>query len=524
MVSRHHNAGKFTEPVGPAWRGAPKLGRNALNPMDKPNVLFIAVDDLRTALACYGDGNARTPHIDRLAARGMVFQRAYCQQAVCNPSRASLMTGLRPDTIKVWDLKSHFRHELPAQLEDLPQFGGGTHFRGALPKVVTLPEYFKQHGYSSRSVGKIFHGSPQAQDPQSWSAEAVLNVVWKSADYLLPENQAPTAKRWPGYKMAATEAADAPDSAYGDGKVADATCKLIAEFGDDPFFLAVGFRKPHLPFSAPKRYWDRYDSGEISSPVCAEKPVGIPDFAWHNSVELRGYRDIPAAGPIPEALVRRLRHGYYACVSYMDAQVGKLVDALDARGLRENTLIALWGDHGYHLGEKALWSKTTNYELDTRAPLIISAPGADQGECDALVEFVDIYPTLLDCCGLPPRDDLEGLSLAPLLQQPNLPWKTAAFSQFPRPWTYRGEPEVMGYSMRTERYRYTEWQDFRSGGALERELYDHADSHAEIDNVAGDASYEQTLNDLSTRLRAGWRAALPEPPLASSTQLPGAAQ
>ncbi|MCY3780403.1 MAG: sulfatase [Chloroflexi bacterium] len=477
--------------------------------MDKPNVVLIAVDDLRTALGCFGDENAVTPHIDRLAAHGMVFQHAYCQQAVCNPSRASLMTGLRPDTIKVWDLKSHFRHELPARLADLPQFGWGTHFRNARPNVVTLPEYFKQQGYRARSVGKIYHGSPQAQDPQSWSDDAILNVVWKSADYLLPKNQAPAAERWPGYKMAATEAADVADCAYGDGKVAEVACNLLGDFGDEPFFLAVGFRKPHLPFSAPKRYWDLYERDAISAPENAQKPVGIPDFAWHNSKELRGYSDIPDEGPLPDDLIRQLRHGYYACVSYMDAQVGKLLDALDENGLHDNTIIVLWGDHGFHLGEKALWCKTTNYELDTRAPLIIAAPGMASGECDALVEFVDIYPTLVDCCGLPQRDDLEGLSLAPLLRQPKQPWKTAAFSQFPRPWTYRGEPEVMGYSMRTERFRYTEWQDFSSGAALERELYDHSVSHAEIKNLVEDTDYMQIVAELSRQLRAGWKAALP---------------
>ena len=503
------HTGQFSKQSDPACLGAPQHGRDAVKPMNKPNVLFIAVDDLRTALACYGDGNAKTPQIDRLAARGMVFQRAYCQQAVCNPSRASLMTGLRPDTIAVWDLKSHFRHELPARLGELPQFCGGTHFRGAKPDVVTLPEYFRRHGYLARSVGKIYHGSPLTQDPQSWSDDAILNVVWKSADYLLPENQAPEAQGWPGHKMAATEAADVADNAYGDGKVADAACKLMAEFGAEPFFLAVGFRKPHLPFSAPKRYWDLYDRAAISPPENAEKPLGIPDFAWHNSRELRGYADIPDSGPIPDDLVRKLRHGYYACVSYMDAQVGKLLDALEQRGLRENTVVVLWGDHGYHLGEKALWCKTTNYELDTRAPLIISAPGMASGACDALVEFVDIYPTLLDCCGLPQRDDLEGISMSPLLRQPKQPWKTAAFSQFPRPWAYRGEPEVMGYSMRTESYRYTEWQDFGSGAALERELYDHSISRAESANLVERAEYRQTVADLSRKLRAGWKAALP---------------
>ncbi len=477
--------------------------------MDKPNVLFIAVDDLRPALGCYGDGDAISPNIDRLAARGMVFQRAYCQQAVCNPSRASLMTGLRPDTTKVWDLKSHFRQELPAHLADLPQYCGGSHFRQANPDVITLPEVFKRHGYIARSVGKIYHGSPQAQDPQSWSDEAILNVVWKSADYLLPANQAGAAVSWPGFKMAATEAADAPDNAYGDGKVAEAACELIAGFGDSPFFLAVGFRKPHLPFSAPKRYWDLYERDAISAPQHAEKPTGIPDFAWHNSRELRGYADIPDEGPLPDDLIQQLRHGYYACVSYMDAQVGKLLDALEKHGYEDNTIVVLWGDHGYHLGEKALWCKTTNYELDTRAPLIISAPGMAAGECAALVEFVDIYPTLVECCRLPEREGLDGLSMTPLLRQPKQPWKTAAFSQFPRPWAYRGEPAVMGYSMRTERFRYTEWQDFRSGRALERELYDHSASHAEIKNLAGDAAYMRIVAELSRRLRAGWKAALP---------------
>ncbi len=477
--------------------------------MDKPNVLFIAVDDLRTALGCYGDSDAISPQIDRLAARGTVFQRAYCQQAVCNPSRASLTTGLRPDTIKVWDLKSHFRHELPASLARLPQFSGGTHFRHAQAAIVTLPQYFKQHGYIARSVGKIYHGSPQTQDPQSWSDDALYNVLWKSADYLLPENQAPAAERWPGFKRSASEAADVADTAYGDGKVAEAACNLLSEFDDNPFFLAVGFRKPHLPFSAPKRYWDLYERDAIAPPEKPEKPVGIPGFAWHNSKELRGYADIPDEGPLADELIRKLRHGYYACVSYMDAQVGKLLDALEQHGLSENTIIILWGDHGYHLGEKALWCKTTNYELDTRAPLIIAAPGMAAGECDALVEFVDIYPTLVDCCGLPPRDGLEGISLAPLLRQPKQPWKTAAFSQFPRPWAYQGEPAVMGYSMRTERFRYTEWQDFSSGVTLERELYDHSLSHAETKNLAEDANYMQTVTDLSSQLRAGWRAALP---------------
>ena len=471
--------------------------------MHKPNVLFIAVDDLRPALGCYDDENAISPHIDQLAARGLLFQRAYCQQAVCNPSRASLMTGLRPDTIKVWDLKSHFRHEVPPEWADLPQFTTGTHFRQARPDVVTLPQFFKQHGYHSQSVGKIYHGSPEAQDAPSWSVPETLNVVWKRNDYLLPENQGPPAKRWPGPKMSATEAADVADTAYGDGQVAAHTVRILADLQDRPFFLAVGFRKPHLPFSAPKKYWDLYERDRITSPQHPVKPTGIPDFAWHNAKELRGYNDIPDEGPLPADLIKRLRHGYYACVSYMDAQIGKLLTALDERGLTQTTIIILWGDHGYHLGEKALWCKTTNYKLDCRAPLIISVPGHEAGQTKALVEFVDIYPTLLEACGLPARPDLEGISLMPLFQHPDRAWKRGAFSQFPRPWTYQGEPAVMGYTMRTERYRYTEWVRFRTYQSLARELYDQEADSAEIRNLAEDPGYAGLVYKLGHQLRQG---------------------
>ena len=477
--------------------------------MSARNVLFIAVDDLRTALGCYGDPNAITPNIDRLAEGGMVFQRAYCQQAVCNPSRASLMTGLRPDTIKVWDLKSHFRQEVPSELADLPQFTTGTHFRETKPDVMTLPQYFKQHGYHTQSVGKIYHGSPEAQDPDSWSAPETLNVVWKRNDYLLPENQYEPVDKWPGPKMAATEAADVEDIAYGDGKVADAALEILNDIKDQPFFLAVGFRKPHLPFSAPLKYWNLYDPEQITPPENAEKPVGIPDYAWHNSRELRGHTDIPDDGPLSDALIKRLRHGYYACVSYMDAQVGKLLDALDQHNLADNTVVILWGDHGYHLGEKALWCKTTNYELDTRAPLILSVPGYEPSTSNALVEFVDIYPTLVDCCNLPERTHLEGISMMPLLEQPDRTWKQAAFSQFPRPWMYHGEPEVMGYTIRTDRFRYTEWVKFRTGESLACELYDHQIDQAEIYNVAENPVHYHDLETLRTMLRQGWQAARP---------------
>lgn len=419
------------------------------------------------------------------------------------------MTGLRPDTIKVWDLKSHFRHEVPPEWAELPQFTTGTHFRATKANVVTLPEYFKAHDYHTQSVGKIYHGSPEAQDRESWSVPETLNVVWKRNDYLLPENQSPPAERWPGFKMSATEAADVPDNGYGDGQVADHAVRILNDIKHKSFFLAVGFRKPHLPFSAPKKYWDLYDRDQIGPPQHSTKPTGIPDYAWHNAKELRGYKDIPNEGPLPDDLIRRLRHGYYACVSYMDAQVGKLLDALDTHGLTQNTIVILWGDHGYHLGEKALWCKTTNYELDTRAPLILSVPAYAAGTTDALVEFVDIYPTLLESCGLPSRNELEGISLMPLLDQPKRPWKQAAFSQFPRPWSYRGEPDVMGYTMRTDRYRYTEWVKFRTFQSLSCELYDHELDANEVRNLAQDPEQAELVHKLGKQLRRGWRGALP---------------
>jgi len=479
--------------------------------MSPMNVLFIVVDDLRTALGCYGDENAISPNIDRLAERGMRFDRAYCQQAVCNPSRASVLTGLRPDTTGVWDLKSHFRQELPPETAALPHMTTGTHFRRAQPDVVTLPQLFKQHGYHAQSVGKIYHGSPDMRDPESWSAPTLYEVVMNRDDsYVLPENHTAGEFPWPGPKMAATENADVADNAYGDGKVADAAIALLNALQDRPFFLGVGFRKPHLPFSAPKRYWDLYDREAISTPDHPEKPTGIPDFAWHQSAELRGYADMPKDGPLPDALVKRLRHGYYACVSFMDAQVGRVLAEVDRLGLAENTAVVLWGDHGYHLGEKALWCKTTNYELDTRAPLIVSTPGqARIGSTEALVEFVDIYPTLADACGLPLPAGLEGVSLAPLLAEPERPWKQVAFSQFPRPWFYQGQPEVMGYTIRTRDFRYTEWLDFSSRATLARELYDHTRDSAEVVNVADETRYADVVREHHRLLHEGWRAALP---------------
>lgn len=461
----------------------------------RPNVLFIAIDDLRPALGCYGDTIARTPNIDRLASRGIRFNRTYCQQAVCSPSRLSLMTGRRPDTICVWDLK--------------------THFREALPDVVTLPQHFKNHGYHTQSLGKVYHGSgPPSKDPPSWSVEARYDVAHEAkVRYANPENL-----KGKGLKRDATEAGRAEGSVYIDQIVCDAAVRALPALRKKgkPFFLAVGFRKPHLPFCAPKKYWDLYEPETIIPPESTEHPAGAPELAVRSWMELEGYRDIPKDGNIPPEKVRHLRHGYYACVSYVDALVGRLLDELDRLNLADDTVVVLWGDHGFHLGEQGLWTKANNYELATRVPLILSVPGqANRGAAtDALVEFVDIYPTLAEVCGLDEPAGLEGISLKPLLARPDCAWKPAVFSQFPRPLKgarYRGHGHFMGYAVRTRRYRYVQWQEWETGQAVARELYDHERDPNEMHNIAEEPDRADLLREMAGILEKGWKAAVPAP-------------
>lgn len=448
----------------------------------KPNILFIAVDDLRPQLGSYGDTVAITPNIDRLARMGVVFNRAYCQQAVCAPSRASVMTGRRPDATKVWDLK--------------------THFRKALPHVVTLPQLFKENGYDTRTVGKIYHDPMNAQDGRSWSAPEVMAVTDKAGPkYVLPENLSAGGS----WKAAAIECADVPDSAYVDGKVANAAVRLIGELKDTSFFLAVGFRRPHLPFTAPKRYWDLYDPDRIPMPLSADAPANAPKVALHTSVELRGYSDIPDTGRIPHQKARELRHGYYASVSYIDHQIGQLLTELERQSLLSNTIIVLWSDHGFHLGELDLWAKTTNFELDTRVPLIIASPLLSNRNVrsEALVELVDIYPTLGDLAGLPLPKGLEGTSMVPLIASPNRPWKDAVFSQFPRPWMYKEKPEVMGYTVRTANYRYTEWKATNDNSIKASELYYYKGA-LETENVVDQVAFNKAKKEMKRLLNKGW--------------------
>jgi arylsulfatase A-like enzyme len=450
----------------------------------QPNILFIAVDDLRPELGCYGRDYIKSPNIDRIARQGMTFNRAYCQQAVCSPSRSSLLTGTRPDTTKVWDLV--------------------THFRDALPNVVTLPQQFRQNGYFVQGMGKIYH--PGYDDERSWSTpwqtpNAPTYALLKTPP--VKDEDKPKQKDGPPF-----ESADVPDNFYKDGKVADlavATLRGLSRKAE-PFFLAVGFAKPHLPFVSPKKYWDLYDPAQIKLAPNPYRPKGAPEYALTNSNELRNYVGMPAEGPIPDPVARQLKHGYYAAVSYTDAQIGKVLDELDRQGLSRNTIIVLWGDHGWKLGEHGEWCKHSNVENDTNAPVLLSVPGMKNAgrQTNALVEFVDIYPTLAELAGLPLPAHLEGTSFKPLLDNPERPWKPAAFSQYPR-----GQAR-MGCSMRTDRYRFTVWvgrQDHSRVDAIE--LYDHQADPQENVNIASAPANADLVRGLMEQWRAGWRAAKP---------------
>jgi arylsulfatase A-like enzyme len=458
----------------------------------RPNVLFIVVDDLRIQLGCYDLSWVKSPNIDTLAEQGLVFRRAYCQQAVCAPSRASVLSGCRPDTTRIYDLQ--------------------TPLRQVMPDVLSLPQHFKNNGYETVSIGKVYHHA--MDDLQGWSTTPFQSKGdWKGRGYLTDE--ALEAITICDAEMAAKgssrrglgpafEAADVADEDYHDGKDAKAAIKELKRLHkmDKPFFLALGFHKPHLPFNAPKQYWDMYDENTLPLAENPFEPEGVTPYSLTNFGELRGYFGIPKDGDIPDDLARKLIHGYCACVSYMDAQLGKMIATLKQLGLYDNTIILLWGDHGWKLGEHNSWSKHTNFEIDTRAPMILRStdhltPGI---HTQALVEFVDMYPTLCELCGLPVPVHCEGISLVPLLSDPLYPLKKAAFSQYPR-------GKVMGYAMRTDRYRYVEWREITTDEIQARELYDHTKDAQENVNIANKLD-DSLLEELSSQLNAGWQAAL----------------
>ena len=452
---------------------------------EKPNVLLICVDDLKPLLGCYGDTRVKSPNIDRLATRGVLFERAFANQAVCAPSRNSLMTGQRPTTLGIYDL--------------------GTNFRKAVPNAVTLSQYFKTNGWHAEALGKIFHvGHGNHEDPDSWSVPHWGPKSGPAGGYVLKENRSPQQTREEALfqnvpwneaaklpRGAATECADVPDNAYGDGKIADeAILRLRAAKGKpgDPFFLAVGFLKPHLPFVAPKKYWDLYQRGDFKLPALQVPPIGAPAFAPTTWGELRQYSDIPDVGPLTLESAQQLLHGYHAAVSFMDAQLGRVLDELDRLGLARNTIIVLWGDHGWHLGDHGMWSKHTNYEQASHIPLIVCVPGVAKAgsRTGALAETVDLYPTLCELAGLPIPAGLDGASFASVLKNPaTAKTKEAIFHVFPR--SSRNLGELIGRAVRTERYRLVEWKKAAApADTAILELYDYVADPEETKNLAGE--------------------------------------
>ncbi len=510
----------------------------------RPNILFISLDDFGPYLKAYGRDQVIAPNMDRLARQGTVFERAYCQMAICSPSRSSLMTGLRPDSTGVFDL--------------------ATHFRAKVPDVVTLPQHFKNNGYHTQAVGKNFHpafsfhadvdGQKNLDDPPSWSAPLWLPSPPRY--YHTPEGiedakkvfvrtrmkASETPDDWYKYVIRgfAVEAPDVPDETLYDGQVTKraidvmrqlAAAQKAAPTGEmQPFFLGVGFLKPHYPFIAPKKYWDLYKREDFAVAENNFPPHGIPPIAlqvhWN---EARAQSDVPKVDSILPEQQREMKHGYHACISYVDALVGRLLTELERLRLRENTIIVLWGDHGFSLGENSMWGKLTNLERSTRSPLMVVMPdGRFAGQrTRALVEFVDIYPSLCDLAGLPLPDHLEGTSFMPLLENPDRAWKTAAFSQYLRPGfpNYRTHPlaintpesfrsypktATMGYSMRTDRYRFGLWIPVaKPEEVIGVELYDHVADPAENVNIATRPENAELVAELTQRLRRGWRGELP---------------
>lgn len=509
-------------------------------PTSKPNILFIAVDDLKPLLGCYGNTLVKTPNIDRLSKMATVFNKNYCQQAICGPTRASIMTGTRPDVTKIWNLT--------------------TQMRDVNPNLVTLPQYLITQGYETSGIGKIYHPSSAigGVDPVSWSIPYLKS---KESDfpanlgepangqYQLPETKvrmtpeiiaerkkqnkdlASNDENPKSIKGPSTECMDVPDTAYEDGVIALLAKKQIEDLskGSKPFFMAVGFHRPHLPFVSPKKYWDLYKREDMPIAAFQEHSKNGPLIAYHQSGELRNYLDIPEFATLPADSLRiglkiekqrELIHGYYAAVSYMDAQVGILLNTLESLGTLDNTIVVLWGDHGWHLGDHDLWHKHTNFEEATRAPLIIAGPGIKAGKTSSLTEFVDVFPTICDLAGVAVPKNLDGKSLKPLMLKNTASVKDFSISQYPRKlkkaeMTKLGytDSKMMGYSLRTDKYRYTIWmnnftskQPFSESQVYASELYDYVKDPLEKVNVVNDKNYSATSAALKSKMIAFFKS------------------
>ena len=449
----------------PSRAGASGAGR-------RRSVLFIAVDDMNNDLGCFGHPLVKSPNIDRLAAWGMRFERAYCQFPLCSPSRSSILTGLRPDGTRVFDLQYHFRQDLP--------------------NLVTLPQMFQQNGYYVARVGKMYHygnpgdiGTNGLDDRVSWQER--FNPAGRDKTALEPDIMNYTPKRGLGSSMSFLADKTGTDVQHTDGKVADQVIRLLEEHKDKPFFIGAGFYKPHCPWVTPKKYFDLSPMDPIELPkITPETPRDYPKPA------LASTQPWPYFGVTPEQ-ARECKRAYYAAISFVDAQIGRVLDAVDRLGLRDNTILVFWSDHGYHLGEHGLWFKQSCFEESARVPLIIAMPGQKTaGQASTRpVELVDLYPTLAELTGLTPPKNLEGFSLRSLIDDPKAQWSHPAYTQ-----VQRGANNP-GHSVRTERWRYTEW----AFGASGQELYDHDSDPQELHNLAGDAKYADVVAQMKALLK-----------------------
>jgi iduronate 2-sulfatase len=495
-------------------------------PPKKPNILFVSIDDLRPTLGAYGDSIAITPNFDQLAADGMTFRQTYTQVAVCAPSRASLMTGLRPDSTRVWHL--------------------GDKFREINPNTVTMPQYFAKFGYHTVNLGKIFHN--YMPDSISWNEPDLrpaqyVKEGWLNRDgetfYISPEiNRSQEIKRDSLLKLMpvryadgwntgpAWEAADVHDTMYYDGaqnELAKRTLTRLAK-NDEPFFMGLGFFRPHLPFTAPKKYWDLYDPAKIPLAPNPNVPENAPGYTMNSMYELRHYDGFNHIGH-PQSSFRMskdtsriLKHGYYASVSYVDALLGDLIAHMKKIGIYENTIIIVWGDHGWKLGDHNSWGKMTNYNIDLKVPMIVRYPNQENrgAQTFEITELVDMFPSLCELAGITVPDYMQGTSFVPLMKEPNRSWKSAAFSQFHRrPNVSADGKRYMGYAINTKKYHYIEWYawDNKTGtrGVLKgKELFDSVNDPTETKNIAADQKYNKVIDDLSVQLAAGWRNAKPD--------------
>ena len=502
--------------------GCNKQEKNIL----KPNVLFISIDDVRPSLGVYGDSIAITPNIDKLAMDGITFTDSYCQSAVCAPSRASLMTGIRPDSTRVWHL--------------------GDKFRELKPDAVTMPQYFSKHGYHTVNIGKIFHN--YMPDSVSWDEPDLRPARYLKKDWLKRDgetfyisekvNTSQSIKRDSLLKIKpiryadgwntgpAWEAAEVHDTMYYDGaqtKLAKATLTRLAKM-NKPFYFGLGYFRPHLPFAVPKKYWDLYNPNQMPLAKNNKIPSGAPLYSMNSMYELRHYDGFSHIGHptssyrMSEDVIRKLRQGYYASVSYVDALLGDLFEHLIKIGIYDNTIIVIWGDHGWKLGDHNSWGKMTNYNIDLKVPVIIRYPNQENRgvKTDGMIELVDLFPSICELAGIDVPDYLQGTSFVPLTTNPELNWKNATFSQFHRrPKVSADGKRYMGYSINTKKYHLISWYGWDSetgtrGEFKSNELYDKEFDRFETQNLADRKDMRDILSMLSNQLAEGWRKALPE--------------